>query len=552
MPHLTIEAGPGSGKTFTIEKGYEYLLTNRIMGYTPTDEQIAIYDWLVKHVSPLKPHETVFLAFNKAIQLDMASRLPTNTKAYTFNALGQSIVCKARGFHDYDAQRAQKLCQKMIGVPFNSLTYKDKVYWYNVIKYCSHLKEELRPPDDQSLYFIQDKYLLPDIPNVDDVKKLIHLMLVPNRTLDYSDQVWMGLNSIIARPDSSGKINKMYKVLWCDEAQDLSPLRLEFCLSLAEHCIFCGDPFQSINAFAGADYQAFEKVRAVANNSGGTVLSLKTCFRCPPNVIQRINTIRPARLVAYKTEPGPIETIRLNDLSKRVLQLVNRAAGNELPQEHCSTCDLNLTAARAQNPSFTVCGCDAPTVERYDQSLPENVPEDGASFSNYLMVSRTNANLIRVALELTKHRIPCAIVKKRSDDDNMEEVLKKYLASLKVIKLDQLVTACQNDMHRADSLPFKQGIALRDKAECLLHIAKDCTAFSQIIPKLEGFNTSSTGSIRLSTIHKAKGLEAPFVFILFPPIEHPRATTPNEIEQERNLRFVAESRTKYYTAFVQE
>jgi len=544
MPHLTIEAGPGSGKTFTLEKGHEFLQTKQILGYTPTSEQMDIYNWLSAHVPPYKPYETVFLAFNKDIQLEMERRLSKNTRAYTFNALGQSIVIKRRHFHEYCSTRAQELVEQLLNRKMNDLSYKDRVYWALVIRYCNHLKEELLTPTQESLNFIQDRYLLHDIPLPEDTDRLLRLMLVPNKKLDYSDQVWMGLQCL-------DPTKKPYKVLWCDEAQDLSVLRLEFCLNLADCCIFCGDPYQSINAFAGADFQAFEKVRAVSKNSGGTTLPLKTCFRCPPNIIERINTIRPARLKAYKKEPGPIERLHINELAKRVLQLANRASGNEIPDEYCTVCDCNLTRGRADQGTTFSCGCDAPTIEKFDPTIPA-VPDCGASLDNYLMISRTNANLIRAAIALSKHQIPVTIVKRRSDDDNTEEVLTKYFVTHKCTNIEHLLQSCQRDLLRADKLPFRQGIVLRDKAECMIHLANSCTSLTQLIPKLKSFNTNTKGSVKLSTIHKAKGLEFPFVFILFPPIPHPKAITENEIEQERNLQFVAESRTMYYTAFVSE
>lgn len=49
----------------------------------------------------------------------------------------------------------------------------------------------------------------------------------------------------------------------------------------------------------------------------------------------------------------------------------------------------------------------------------------------------------------------------------------------------------------------------------------------------------------LSTIHKAKGLEAERVFILKPDLmPHPKAKRGWEIDQENNLRYVAITRSK--------
>jgi superfamily I DNA/RNA helicase len=55
----------------------------------------------------------------------------------------------------------------------------------------------------------------------------------------------------------------------------------------------------------------------------------------------------------------------------------------------------------------------------------------------------------------------------------------------------------------------------------------------------------------LSTIHRAKGDEAERVYILRPDLlPHPRARTPQQQEQEQNLRYVAFTRAKEALSFV--
>jgi len=57
--------------------------------------------------------------------------------------------------------------------------------------------------------------------------------------------------------------------------------------------------------------------------------------------------------------------------------------------------------------------------------------------------------------------------------------------------------------------------------------------------------------IAFSTVHKAKGLEADRVFILHPEMmPHPKASKPWEQQQERNIKYVSETRSKEYLGFV--
>jgi superfamily I DNA/RNA helicase len=59
------------------------------------------------------------------------------------------------------------------------------------------------------------------------------------------------------------------------------------------------------------------------------------------------------------------------------------------------------------------------------------------------------------------------------------------------------------------------------------------------------------GVIHLSTIHKAKGLEWDNVHVMT-PIRHELAQTPEDIQQEINLEFVAHTRTKQNLYLVEQ
>ncbi len=89
-------------------------------------------------------------------------------------------------------------------------------------------------------------------------------------------------------------------------------------------------------------------------------------------------------------------------------------------------------------------------------------------------------------------------------------------------------------------------IALQDKHDCIVCFTEDCETVKQVTNKIEAvFNDNETDGIKLSSIHKAKGLEARRVFILQPEgatIPHPLAKSPWQREQEMNLLYVAITR----------
>lgn len=73
----------------------------------------------------------------------------------------------------------------------------------------------------------------------------------------------------------------------------------------------------------------------------------------------------------------------------------------------------------------------------------------------------------------------------------------------------------------------------------------ETSTWGQIKGKLEALFNDTSGTINLSTIHKAKGLEWPVVWLIDPHhMPHPRATSEQDIQQEHNLLYVAITRAQ--------
>jgi len=82
---------------------------------------------------------------------------------------------------------------------------------------------------------------------------------------------------------------------------------------------------------------------------------------------------------------------------------------------------------------------------------------------------------------------------------------------------------------------------------CLHCFTEDAKSVSDVVRKIEQIFTDDKGrpGILLSSIHRAKGLEASHVFFLMPEgaeCPHPMAKSAWQVEQEWNLRYVAVTR----------
>ena len=90
-----------------------------------------------------------------------------------------------------------------------------------------------------------------------------------------------------------------------------------------------------------------------------------------------------------------------------------------------------------------------------------------------------------------------------------------------------------------------------DVCDTLLAVADNVTNIEDLKYKIQEIFSDKKEGIVCSSVHKAKGLEADNVFILnYHLMPHPMAETPEEIQQEMNIKYVAITRAKknlYYS-----
>lgn len=99
-----------------------------------------------------------------------------------------------------------------------------------------------------------------------------------------------------------------------------------------------------------------------------------------------------------------------------------------------------------------------------------------------------------------------------------------------------------------------QGI--QDRVDCITCFAEESQTVDALIEKIEKiFTDQKTQGVKLSSVHRAKGLEAVRVFLLLlkdAPMPHPMAKTAWAREQERNLVYVAITRAIEELVYVQD
>ncbi|GIW60341.1 MAG: hypothetical protein KatS3mg087_1407 [Patescibacteria group bacterium] len=498
--HITINAGPGSGKTYTITHIPRFLRASNKEAFFKntkwTNQQRAIWKCVARHI-PISPEDPIlYAAYNNDLVKDAQNKVikegPFACECRTIHGAGYKVINKKYGYCRINSNRGIQIVERITGESISQL--KNRYEWLSTLKYLEKCKDELRKPTFENFEELRDKYdSLSNFRIHKDMEEQASLLLPEmkkvNRKegIEYIDQVWLAI--FLAK-------EPIYKLGLIDEAQDLSPSRFLLAQRLCEHVVWVGDPDQAINAFAGADPHAFDKVEELAD----IILPLKVSFRCPPNIVQRANTIMAQRIIPR--DSFPLTTTKKEDGEEKSLV--------------------------------------------FEREFPRHIAR---TLPKCMVICRYNAPLFRCAFHLMKQGINVAMLGKQLVNQ-LTWLVKKQKAGSAADLEEKIQSWVINS-----SKNVKPHIAemLQDKADCILYAAKDCETVDEVVDRIEELFKPKKGKcVTLSTIHKAKGREAENVYILFPPVRSQHATTTPQKQQEQNLEYVAVTRTKKNLYWVHE
>jgi ATP-dependent exoDNAse (exonuclease V) beta subunit len=256
-----------------------------------------------------------------------------------------------------------------------------------------------------------------------------------------------------------------------------------------------------IYSFMGSDYRSFDELRKLPNTIS---LPLSISYRCSKNVVnyaKRFNNNIEAKegardgSIVFKAD---IDSINDGDM---VLCRTNAP----LLQLYCELTKSGKTAY--------ICGKDvgANLIKVITKTKEEKLNKD---LRHKGVFSKLYNNLI----------------------DEIDTVMNKHHITLEMAMEDSDV--CQ----------------MFDTIQALEIISEDMTTSNELVEKIKSlFSDKKMKGISLSTIHKAKGLEAENVFICCPSLlPSKNAKEQWEKEQESNLEYVAYTRAKNNLSFLDE
>lgn len=514
--------------------------TRLALNYTPSAYQAGIFDWIeegrghavvqavagsgktttIVSAAKLLAGDGLFVAFNKTIADMLATKLAgSSMRASTVHAHGFAAVRFAFRGAKVDGSKYKTLAKAIADEVSNrrsllgrSLTELEldvieglvdddgerrggsgfpmaPVLRLLDLARLDLINEESREFSDMLLDLAghHEIEIDPDLEDVvvESVRRLMQVGKSALGTIDFTDMVWLPI-ALRLRP-------KTYAWVFVDEAQDLSRCALRLItnsLRSGGRMLFVGDPAQAIYGFAGADADAWGRI---IDETSATVLPLSVCYRCPTAVLDRARDLCPE----IEARPGAPEGV-----------------------VRSSTIADFLTDAREGD--MVLCRRNAPLL--------------GLCFS--LIAAGVSAAVRGRDIGSGLVAIVEKIGKKCRRFEEFEAKLAEFAAS----KFAAASKRFGDNEEKRDA-----AIAtINDQVECI-RVIKDrslARGTKGLITAIEDLFTDGKPSVVLSSIHKAKGLEAQRVFLVEPQkLANPRGSGWH-LQQEKNLAYVAYTRAE--------
>lgn len=413
--NLVVQARAGTGKTTTLVEA----LTWRPAGLS-----------------------TVAIAFNKAMQVELAGRVPPGVDTKTLHSVGFAACKNARPAIQVDNDKIYKIIKRLYPKAFNQL---------GKIKRLVGLGKNTLETTHEGLWTLAERHNLDD----DEEHPIELLVEQAQKVLVESDNdlTVMDFDDMIYLPASRGWSPRTADFVMVDEAQDLNVPQLilvDGMLRNGGRLLAVGDDRQAIYGWRGAGDGV---LMTLVREFNAKLLPMPITYRCPKKVVAIAKTV----VEDFTAPPDAIE--------------------GEVAHK---------------------------TIE---QLLEEAAPGD-------FVLSRTNAPLMKLAIELLKLDRPATIAGKdigkslgqlitKSKTSSVAELsawLENYLRA-ELIRLSERETELEESVDRIEAVrALCEGLSkTSDVQDRITRIFSDSDAANRIV---------------CSTVHRAKGLERDRVWLL--------------------------------------
>lgn len=499
--------------------------------FVPSKYQSAIYDFVEHGVGNLvveaaagagktttlleilkllpSDKKILFCAFNKDIVKEIQKRVSkeqTNVDIRTVHSLGLKML--QRNFSDKEIGINEDKYRQFIVNNINEIStidikllkYRDKQrYIDNLCKLSDFARYNLCETYNDVLKIV-DRYGIDII--ADEIEATVDILEWGKTFIDevdYTDMIWLP-NVLFLKP-----LGLQYDYILGDEVQDFSICQRELllkCRKINTRMFFLGDKNQCLYSFVSADPESFDVLKSLPNTIS---LPLSISYRCPKNIVKFAQNIVPS--------------IEHNE---------NNLNYGEIK--------YNVDLSEVEDGDMVLCRNNAPLMKIYNDFIRMGKKCQIKGKDIGLNLRRLVKSIKQDELNVDLEKDGLFVRLYNSLFETRDKMIKQTGLDAKTIMENSKITA-KLDMIRA-----------------LEVLSEGLKTSEELIEKInQMFSDKKISGISLSTIHKAKGLEANNVFIACPSLMPCKSATQDwEILQEKNLMYVAYTRAKNKLCFIDE
>ncbi len=430
----------------------------------------------------------VFVAFNKHIADNLKPELPQNARAMTLNAMGHGAVSWAMQQNgkriNVDAFKVNNLVRQILQTDYMNMNQEEVNAMQPVaVRIVALLKGTLLPINRESVEYLLERYTIDNEVDHEILTQICaKVMLKCKQVLGRNETCDIDFNDQLWLPVVLNLPLFQNDFVLVDEAQDMNACQLELVLKASK-------PTGTIIAIGDPNQSIYgfmgadvESVPKIIKRLNAIELPLSISYRCPISHVKLAQKIVPEIEPSEWAEEGIIKNIKESELIDNVV-----------------------------NGDLIICRYNAPLVKPCFQ-------------------------LIRAGKKAT--------IKGRDIGTNLITLIRKIKGTSMREFLVHLKEWKNKEKSKCES-SGKSSESIMDKYETILVLSEECDDTNCLIQKIQTIFSDDISAIQLSSIHKAKGLEANNVGILKPSlIPSCYANASWEFEQERNLKYVALTRAK--------
>lgn len=593
---MLIIAGAGSGKTKVLTTRIAHLLANGVDAFN-----ILALTFTNKAAAEMKERVEKILGNNEARNLYIGTFHSVFARILRAEA---EKIGYPRNFTIYDTDDAKSVVKTVV----NELNLDDKLYKpATVYNRISSAKNSLITVAEYiNDYGIQQEDARVNRPMIGQIYDLYCKRCFKNGAMDFDDLLLKFYLLLSTHPESLSKYQRKFKYIMIDEYQDTNAAQYQIIKLLGamhENVAVVGDDAQSIYSFRGATIENilqfqkdYDEVKVVVLEQN--YRSSQSILHVANNVIANNKGQLPKKLWTSNSEGEKIKLVRTatdNDEGKYVSDAIQEM---KLRNHYHNSDFAILYRTNAQSRSFEESLRRMNIAYRIYGGISFYQRKEIKDFLSYLriVVNPNDEEALKRIINFPARGIGKTSIEKAilfANDNNISfwnvleranefgykattlEIISNFVTMIKMFQseldkknaydLSTIVGKSTGIIKELFNDKTTEGLARYENIQELLNSIKEFTETptedGELLDKSLGSylqqitlltdadeNKGETDVVRLMTIHAAKGLEFPVVFVggleetLFPSAMS--INTREELEEERRLFYVAVTRAK--------